>query len=113
MKIRIIDNTTGKKILESPTIELEMEESVATPNWTKKLINQDTWQGHQFPLEQLSQLTENLPESASETERNDVVVQWAIGENTLEVDLSLVLAVLGRDKLILNPEQKNLAVTLE
>jgi hypothetical protein len=113
MKVRLINTRTGEKVLESPTIGLGMGESAATPKWAKKVINQDTWLGHQFPLEQLRQLIENLPKTALEKEDDDVVVQWTIGENTLGVDLSWVLAALGRDLLILKPEQTDLAVTLE
>ncbi len=115
MKIRIIDTTYEKQhqglISESPALGLAGTEAIPIPNWANQVTKQSSWQGCQFPLEQLEMLLEKIPYSISEKERN--MVRWTIDEQDLEVDLSIVLAVLGRDFLILNPEAKKFVLTLE
>lgn len=115
MKIRIIDTTHDKQneglIGESPPLGLAGTEAIPPSTWAKQVIKQNSWQGCQFPLEQLEMLLEKIPYSILEKERN--MVRWTIDEQDLEVDWSIILAVLGRDFLILNPEAKKFALTLE
>lgn len=115
MKIRIINTIHEKQsqglIGESPPLGLAGTEAIPIPNWANQVTKQSSWQGCQFPLEQLEMLLEKIPPSTSEKERN--MVRWTIDEQDLEVDLTIVLAILSRDLLILNPEAKKFALTLE
>ncbi len=67
---------------------------VATPLWARAFLEAETWQGQRFSVTTLarmgSELLAHLDDSADPA-------LWAFDEDEIEVDLTVVFAMLARD----------------
>jgi hypothetical protein len=114
MKIRLIeidDEQTQQPIKESPPLRLDRTEPLQLADWAHSIMEIETWQGHQLELNRLEKLMADM-QNHTETR---IVTRWKINDKDqdIEVDLSLVLGILSRELLRLDPQNKQRALILE
>jgi len=118
MKIRLIEidneQTQQALIKESPLLRLDLAEPLQLADWAQSIMTIETWQGHQLELSCLEKLMADMPNHIETTETR-TVTRWKINddEQDMEVDLSLVLSILSRELLRLDPQNKQRALILE
>jgi hypothetical protein len=112
MKLRLIDTSDEEMqepLLESPSLGLDRAEPAIVADWATPIMQIETWQSNQLELSRLEQLAALIPNTREE---NRQVISWNFGDQEIEVDLSLVLTLLGRDMLMLG-KNKQFALVLE
>jgi hypothetical protein len=111
MRIKLSNNE--KQLKESPLlIGLDNSAGILTPGWVREFVSAESWQAARMEIGQLQALVENIGGRVLTKEELDLV-KWEIHEQSLNVDLSLILSNLATDILLTEVGKKTDFLILE